>query len=332
MDELSPGLFLDRLLGFQDTAALKAAVRLGLFDALREPATAGALAAKLEASEKGLRVLCDFLTVQGFLLKSEGSYALTPASRAYLTRASPTCVAQVMDFLADDCLVSAFLSHPEETVRHGGALGLGTLEPEHPIWVAFAKAMVPFAAPAVAAVANEVAKWRERPRRVLDVAAGHGLFGIALGQLSNDCEVTALDWGPVLGVARENANAARLGGRFHELAGDALELDWGRDFDVVLLPNFLHHFDEDACVELLKKAWRSTAGHGKTLVIEFVPNEDRVSPAFPARFAYMMLNMTQAGDAYPRSALQRMRGAAGFASVTFAELPPSSQTLAIYEK
>jgi ubiquinone/menaquinone biosynthesis C-methylase UbiE len=332
MDELTSNLFLDRLLGYQDTAALKAAVRLDLFTALaRGPSSAAGLAARLNAADRGVRILCDFLTTRGFLSKAGEVYDLAACSRALLGMATPASIAQLADLMADDGLVASFLTCPEETVRRGGGFPGMLLEPEDPLWLNYATTMGPLVAPVVAALAEHVAAWPQPPQRILDVGAAHGLFGIALAQLSSDCEVTALDSAPVLQIARENAHAAGLRGRYHELAGDALQLAWGGPYNLVLMPNFLHHFGEDACVELLKKACRCSAPDGKTLAVEFIPDESRVSPPFPARMAFMMLGATRAGDIYPRSALERMGAQAGFAAVSFVDLTPTTQTLAVFQ-
>ncbi len=66
-------------------------------------------------------------------------------------------------------------------------------------------------------------------------------------------------------------------------------MDWGSGYDLVLLTNSLHHFDQETCVGLLKRARKSLGEKGRVLAVEFVPNEDRVSPPFPAMFSSMML-------------------------------------------
>ena len=331
--EISPEFFLDRLLGYQESAALKAAVRLGVFDALEAaPANAAAVAAAIGAAEKGARVLCDFLTVKGFLTKADGAYDLTPSSRVFLTTISPACISGVVEFLAGEDQFGQFMTSPEAMVRHGGAVEPRALEPEHPMWVSYAKAMGPFMAPVTAAVAAQVALWPTPPRRVLDIAAGHGLFGVEVAKLSADTHLTALDWAPVLAVAAENVAKAGLASRFTALAGDALESDWGEGYDLILLPNFLHHFNIETCGEILAKARRALAPGGQALVVEFVPDETRVSPPVPARFAYIMLGSTPEGDAYTAAEYEEMRQASGFASLAITALPPSPQTLLAYSR
>ena len=332
MRDDSPQLFLDQLLGFQKTAALKAAVALDLFSVIAMgDNTSAAIARRVDAAERGIRILCDFLTVNGHLEKSGGRYLLTPASAMFLDRASPACIASVVDFLAAPVHVRRFLDDPVAYVRNGGSLGAESTAPDDATWVTFAKSMVPFIAPVAQDVAAAITREAKAPRKILDIAAGHGLFGIALAQKAPDAKIVALDAAPVLAVAREKAGKAGLGTRFSTIEGDAFEVDWGRDYDVVLFPNFLHHFDGPTNESLLRRARSALAPRGRVVVVEMVPNDDRVTPPFPATFAFMMLGGTPRGDAYTLREYESMARAAGFENMSAQALPPSPQTMIVLE-
>jgi ubiquinone/menaquinone biosynthesis C-methylase UbiE len=165
----------------------------------------------------------------------------------------------------------------------------------------------------------------------LDVAAGHGLFGISLAKAIPDLEVTAIDWSAVLSVARENAEAAGVAGRYRPVGGSAFEVDWGEGYDLVLLTNFLHHFDHETCIDILSRARKALTSGGRALAVEMVPNEDRVSPPFPAMFSYMMLGSTPAGDAYTTAELTAMGKRAGFGRVWTRPAEPTPETLIWFE-
>ena len=170
------------------------------------------------------------------------------------------------------------------------------------------------------------------PRHVLDIAAGHGLFGITLAQAISGAEITAVDWPAVLDVAQENAKGAGVADRYRTIPGSAFEVDWGSGYDLVLLTNFLHHFDQDTGVDLLERARKSLSDKGRVLAVEFVPNEDRVSPPFPAMFAFMMLGSTPSGDAYTAREFDDMGRAAGFERIKVEPLPPTPQSLVTFEQ
>ena len=261
------GIFSNQLLGYQKTAALKAAIELDLFSALA--AAGGDLAASLRADRRigeRNRVLCDYLTVKGFLEKENGQHRLTPSSQTFLTRRSPAYIGGVVDFLASPEMIGLWLTEPSSFVRKRGAVGLANMSPDNPVWIKFARAMVPFVAPTAGMISNEIAAWPRQPRRLLDIAAGHGLFGISAAQAIPSLEVTAIDWPAVLTVAHENASAAGVAQRYRTIGGSAFDVDWGEGYDIVLLTNFLHHFDRDTCIDLLSRARRALAIGGRCLL------------------------------------------------------------------
>jgi SAM-dependent methyltransferase len=332
MEDVSPQLFIDAVMAYQKTAAIKAAVALDLFTAIaKEDGDVARIARRVQAAERGVSKLCDYLTVQGFLQKDAQRYRLTPSTATFLTASSPACMGSIVDFLAAPEMLAQWLDDPVAFVRNGGSPGLATIEPDNPIWVKFARAMVPFIAPTAQGIAQQVGQWPTPPRRVLDIAAGHGVFGIEIAKAVPGAEVVAVDWRAVLEVAKENAAAAGVSQRYRTLAGSAFDVDWGTGFDLVLLTNFLHHFDTAGCVKLLSKVRSSLASGGRALAVEFVPNDDRVSPPFAAAFAFVMLAGTPRGDAYTEREYAQMGRDAGFAKVSATPLPPSPQSLVVFE-
>jgi len=310
----SPDPFLGTMTAYQRSAALKGALDLDLFTAIGAgAATVPALAERCAASPRGTRILCDYLTVAGFLRKDADTYALTPDSAAFLDRRSPTCVGGAAEFLYAPEIREAFADVAQAVRRGGTALaGGGTVAPEHPVWVRFARAMAPLMRMPARAVVDLVEVDATAPLRLLDVAAGHGVFGLAFAEAYPRAEVTALDWPAVLAVARENARAAGVDERFHALPGSAFETPLGGPYDLVLLPNFLHHFDPATCEGFLATVGRALAPAGKVVSVEFVPDEGRVTPPHAAMFSLVMLCTTSAGDAYTFAELAAMFRRAGF--------------------
>jgi ubiquinone/menaquinone biosynthesis C-methylase UbiE len=280
-----------------------------------------------------MRILSDYLVVIGFLTKDGSRYGLTPDSATFLSRRSPAYLGAAVQFLASPLLTASF-DDLAATVRKGATVvgQEGTLAPEHPIWVQFARAMAPMMALPAELIADLIGAGPGRVGRVLDVAAGHGLFGIALAKRDLGSEVVAADWPNVLTVAEENARAAGLGARYRTLPGSAFEVDYGGGYDVILLTNFLHHFDPPTCEALLRKLYAALAPGGRAITLEFVPNEDRVSPPVAASFSLIMLGTTPSGDAYTFAELDRMFRNAGFASSELHPLPPTFSQVVISHK
>ena len=172
----------------------------------------------------------------------------------------------------------------------------------------------------------------DRKLKVLDIAAGHGLFGIAFAKNNPQAEIHALDWKSVLEVAKENAQNAGVADRYHTIEGSAFDVEFGNGYDVVLLTNFLHHFDPPTCETLLRKVYAALAEGGRAVTLEFIPNEDRVTPPDTAGFSLVMLVGTPSGDAYTFAELERMFANAGFSRSTLHPLSPTIQQVVISEK
>ena len=119
--------------------------------------------------------------------------------------------------------------------------------------------------------------------------------------------------------------------RYRAVGGSAFDVDWGEDYDIVLLTNFLHHFDRDTCIDLLSRARRALAIGGRVLAVEFVPNDDRVTPPIPAMFAYMMLGSTPSGDAYTANEFENRGRQAGFTRTRFKTAEVTPETLVWFE-
>ena len=330
----SPEHFFETVNAYQRTAAIKAAIELDVFTAIAEGAsTPRELAERCRASERGLRILCDYLVIIGFLTKEGDAYGLTRDSAVFLDRRSPAYMGGATEFLLSDMITGSFRDLTA-VVRKGGTVTNeegGTVSPENPVWVKFARAMVPMITGPAQAMAELVAE-PGRPQKVLDIAAGHGVFGIAVARANPQARVVALDWPSVLEVAKENARQAGVEDRLSTLEGSALELDYGADYDVVLLTNFLHHFDPETCESLLRKVHAALKEGGRVLTLEFVPNDDRVSPPIPAAFSMMMLGGTPSGDAYTFKEFDRMFQSAGFSRSELHELPASPQHLIVSYK
>jgi 2-polyprenyl-3-methyl-5-hydroxy-6-metoxy-1,4-benzoquinol methylase len=330
----SPQLFFQAINAYQQTEALKAAIELEIFTAIGEGnATASDIAKRCSASERGTRILCDFLCIMHFLVKDGNSYSLTPDSAMFLDKRSPAYLGGAIEFISTEKLTDNFRNFAA-VVRNGGSLDTdgGTVAPDNPIWVKFARAMAPMMALPAQLTAKLIDPAADRPLKILDIAAGHGLYGLAFAKNNPQASITALDWPKVLEVAKENAQAAGVADRYSMIEGSAFDVDYGTGYDLVLLTNFLHHFDPPTNETLLRKVHAALADGGRAITLEFVPNEDRITPPESAAFSVMMLGSTPSGDAYTFPELERMFANAGFSSSELRDLPPSIQRVVISQK
>jgi 2-polyprenyl-3-methyl-5-hydroxy-6-metoxy-1,4-benzoquinol methylase len=330
----SPQLFFQTINAYQQTEALKAAIELEVFTAIGEGnATAAGIAKRCEASERGVRILCDFLCIMNFLTKDGSRYKLTPDSAMFLDKRSPAYLGGATEFITTEKLMDNF-KNLAEVVRKGGSLDPdgGTVAPDNPIWVKFARGMAPMMALPAQLLAKLVDPKADRTLRILDIAAGHGLYGLAFAKNNPQASIVALDWPNVLEVAKENARNAGVADRYSTIAGSAFDVDYGTGYDLILLTNFLHHFEPPTNEKLLRKVHAALAKGGRAITLEFVPNEDRITPPEAASFSMMMLGSTPSGDAYTFPELERMFANAGFTRSEMHELSPSIQRAVISQK
>jgi len=322
----TPELFFDSMFAYTRTAAVKAALQVEMFTAIDEGNhTVPAIAARCTSSERGIRILCDYLTVAGFLRKNGDRYDLTQDSAVFLSKRSPAYMGSVAEFLASPELMNNFHTLAERVRTGTMAKTASTVSDDNAVWVQFARAMTPMMMPPAQAVADALQVDTAGPLRVLDIAAGHGVFGIALAQRNPQVTVTAVDWAAVLGVATGHAKQFGVpADRYRTIEGDAFTVDFGTGFDVVLIPNFLHHFDRDTNVKFMRKVNAALKPGGRAVIVEFVPNEDRVSPPMAASFAIMMLAGTPSGTTYTLADLKSIASDAGFSSITGHPAPPET--------
>lgn len=321
----SPALLFETINAYQRTAAIKSAIELDIFSVIAQGhTTAPDIAHNSQASERGVRILLDYLVIIGFLTKTENNYALTHDSAAFLDRRSPAYMGGATGFLLSPMIMEGF-KDITTAVRTGTTTlpAEGSVAPEHPVWVDFARAMAPMMMMPAQLMAKLLSHPREQDLKVLDIAAGHGIYGITVAQHFPNAQITAQDWPNVLQVALENAQAAGITDRYELLPGSAFDVDFGQGYDLILLTNFLHHFDAPTCETLLRKVRAALAPNGQVVTLEFVPNPDRVSPPIAAAFSLMMLASTPSGDAYTFSELEAMFKNAGFARSELHALPPT---------
>ena len=173
-----PAEIFNTINAHQRSAALRGAIELELFTAIAEGAnTTEAIAARCDASERGVRILSDYLTVIGLLTKQDGHYGLPVNSAVFLDKNSPAYMGSAVGFMNSPDLLHAF-ENVADLVRRGTTLlgPGGTVESEYDGWVEFARSMAPLMAPASEFIgepgghgrtrATAHSRYRRRPRPV----------------------------------------------------------------------------------------------------------------------------------------------------------------------
>jgi ubiquinone/menaquinone biosynthesis C-methylase UbiE len=251
----------------------------------------------------------------------------------FLDRKSRACMADASRFLMNPEMHKGFHNFAEAVRKGTSPLpGEGSIEPNFAAWVDFARGMMPLMVPAAQAIARVVDASSGKPMKVLDIAASHGIFGITIAQQNRNAKIVGLDWPAVLEVSKENAAKFGVADNYSTIPGSAFEVDFGGGYDVVLITNFLHHFDAPTCTNFLKKVFAAMKPGGTVVTLEFVPDDARISPPHAVWFATVMLANTPHGDAYTIGELKRMHEAAGFTGVTLHPLDQSPNSIVTARK
>ena len=328
---VTPERVMQMAWGFAPTLMIEAAVDLRVFDILEDgPKNAETVAAAAGATVRGIRGLMNGLAGIGLLTKTDtGVYGLAPDTAAFLVRGKPAYMGGLMKHMGKDLLpMWQGLSDAIRTGKPSGAVNqrLGGSEFfEHLVVDIFPMSYLP--AMTLASVLN-VAK-ATGPVKALDLAAGSGVWGIALAQKSPHISVTAVDWPNVLNVTRRIAEREGVADRFSYIAGDIAEVDFGEGYNIATLGHILHSEGEERSRALLKKTGAAMAKGGTIAIAEFLVNEERSGPPMGLIFGLNMLVATERGDTFSFGEIASWLGEAGFANARTVDAPgPSPLILA----
>ena len=152
----------------------------------------------------------------------------------------------------------------------------------------------------------------KKPLSVLDIAAGSGVWGIALAQQSPLVNISAVDWPEVLKVTKKVAKRHGVGGQLKTIPGDLSKVDFGTGHQVATLGHILHSEGRERSRQLIRKVFKALAPRGTIVISEFVPNDTRTGPPAPLIFAVNMLVNTTAGDTFTFAEMSQWLREAGF--------------------
>jgi SAM-dependent methyltransferase len=238
---------------------------LGVFDALHEsPQSSAELAERLSLDPLGTETLLTTLLTLGYVeAEEDGRLRNAAVSERQLVSSSPESIATFVGAQAD--LHWQTLGLLPEAVRDGKAYAMHEeRRDETERWRAYIRGLYEISRPEHEANAALVPV--EDPRRLVDVAGGHGAFSMAMCRRHPGLEATVLDLPPSAAVGREIVEEQGFSDRVSFREGDVFEIGLGEDVDVVSAFNLIHHLPEERDCELCRMA-RAALRPGGCLVI-----------------------------------------------------------------
>jgi ubiquinone/menaquinone biosynthesis C-methylase UbiE len=328
---VTPQRLMQMAWGFSAPLAVEAGIRNGIFDTLDGATkTAEEIAAATKCSLRGVSMLLDLLAGFELLAKiAPNAYRLTPESETFLVSTKPSFQGGIFRHTGKHLIPQ--WTTLTEVVRTGKP---ATRVDQKSEGVAFFEQLVedifPMSYPAARVLADalEVA-CAKGSISVLDLAAGSGVWGIALAQASPQVTVRAVDWPSVLEITQKTANKFGVGDRFTMAPGDLLEADFGNGHQIATLGHILHSEGAERSLALLKKTFQALAPDGTIAIAEFLVNADRTGPVSGLIFAVNMLVNTGNGGTYSFEEIRKWLEQVGFVNVRTLESPgPSPLILA----
>ena len=330
-DQVTPERLMQFGFAYAPPLIIGAAASNKVFDSLQSGAkTVEEVSQETGASTRGLRAIMGALVGLQLIKKDRyQKYSLTPESEAFLVSNKPGALAGFFSLNVTQ-LVSKWLQlsdvvrsgRPAQTVNQEGQgteFFSGLVENIIPMSYATAQTLADHLK--LAKTKNEI--------RVLDLAAGSGIWGIVLAQNSRNVQVTAVDWAGMIPTTKRMTRRFGVTDRFKFIEGDLLEADFGDGYDIATLGHILHSEGEERSRRLLKKTFAALRSGGIIAIAEWLVNDERTQPLPPLMFAVQMLVNTEKGDTFSFSEIKGWLREAGFKKARLLKAPgPSPLILA----
>jgi ubiquinone/menaquinone biosynthesis C-methylase UbiE len=302
-----------------------------VFDALEAgPKTVEQISRETGASTRGLRAIMNALVGLELLEKDrQEKYSLTPESEAFLVSNKPGTLAGFFSLNVTQ-LVSKWLQL-SDVLRTGRPARAVNQEGEGTqFFSGLVENIIPMSYATAQTLADHLKLAKAKNEmRVLDLAAGSGIWGIVLARNSRHVQVTAVDWAGMIPTTKRITQKFGVGDRFKFIEGDLLEANFGNGYDIATLGHILHSEGEERSRQLLKKTFRALKSGGTIAIAEWLVNDERTQPLPPLMFAVQMLVNTEKGDTFSFNEIKSWLAEAGFKKARKLEAPgPSPLILA----
>lgn len=293
---------------YWSACALHAAVKLDLFTPLSAAdATSGELATRLNLDVRGLGMLLDALAALDLLSKDGQNYRATPFACEFLSTNSSGYLGHII--LHHHHLVESWARLDEavqsgQPVRRRVSHDSDEKERESFLLGMFNLAML---------LAPQVARQVDLSGRkhLLDLGGGPGTYAIHFCLQNPELQADIFDLPTTRPIAERTIKQFKLQERINFLAGDFQNDALSGYYDVAWLSHVLHGESEEGCANMLQKTVEALEPGGLLLVQEFILEDTRDKPLFPALFSLNMLLGTPQGKAYSEGEIKALLEASG---------------------
>jgi len=305
----TPGAIRELAMNFQSSRVLLTAVELRLFSVIGDGGlTSAEVAGRAASHPRATDRLLNALGAMRLLVKRDGRFWNTPESRRYLDDRSPDFAAG----LGHTASMWHTWSGLTDAVREGRPALRAAINERGDAWLTpFIAAMHYRAAQQAPEVAALVGL--DGVRRVLDVGGGSGAFAMAFAEREPGLAAVVFDLPNVVPLTRDYIARAGLASRVTTAVGDYLVDPLPTGFDLVFLSAVIHSNAPDQNAALLASCAAALNPGGRVAVVDWVMDEDRMTPPGGAFFALNMLVATDHGDTFTEGEIRGWMDDAGLA-------------------
>jgi 2-polyprenyl-3-methyl-5-hydroxy-6-metoxy-1,4-benzoquinol methylase len=285
--------------GFRASRVLLTANNYAIFEHLKTPKTARALAKRIRTDSRGTEILLDAVTALGLLKKTGSKFRNTSLAAKFLVAKSPWYQG---DMLRHSDTLWKNWSGLDEVIKTG--LPNRTGERHHE---SFIRAMHNNA---VFRTHNVIKAVGVRGiKRALDLGGGPGTYSMEMAR--QGISVTLFDQPSTMSIAKKIIRESEVNG-IEYVGGNFHSDDIGSGYDLVFISQIVHSLSIEESLGLLKKSHKALSPGGKIAIQEFFLGKDRAHPVLGALFSINMLVNTTAGRCYTRQEMTAWLTKTGF--------------------
>ncbi|MEO9514568.1 MAG: methyltransferase dimerization domain-containing protein [Paracoccaceae bacterium] len=328
---VNPARILDLEWGFAKSAALMAALEVGVFDQVAKgTGTVEDVAERCGISLRGATSVLQAMAALDLMAQENGHYSLSADAAQYLVSGLPGYLGDMHRIFSG--MNAQLWPQLPQALRSGAPVMDLFTSDDASHWDAVFPFLEAVCAPMAKAIAGYVTRLPISAPRFLDVGSGAGFYSCAVAASAPTAYITCVDQQGMRKKLLTALETTQNEGQLTLLLGDIFTQDWGQDQNVVLFSHLLHGFAPDDCARLIAKAEQALTPGGTLIIHEFVtdPVDPQTTP-IPALFGLEML-MTSHGDAYPAEFYDRMLTASGFSATRTLEGPRGATKILLADR
>ena len=318
-EALARGVLDELNFHFAPQVVLFTALKLGIFEAIAEGTKdAEGLASATQCSPRGVRMLLNCMASMGLVEKEKEMYGLNDLSRDRFLPSSRNYLGSL--FICSDQLLKLWLNLPQAVKSGRPPLALLPNEERERLNLDIVEALFHVhkasAWELAALFRNDLSSAREEKIKILDIAAGSAVWSIPFALQWEGAEVTAIDFAPVLELAKRFTREFEVQGRYKFVSADIREIEFGAEgYDLALLGHICHSEGAAWSQRLIAKCFRALRKNGRLFIMDYVADEDRRSELMPLLVALNALLGTEEGDTFAFSQYREWLWNVGYSEV-----------------